>query len=507
MRVLFATVAPLRQTPAGPSSDLASARYRVLIPAQQLARLGHEVQLATIGRDGWPANVRDAQVDVLVVSKSFHAANEELARAMKARGVRVLVDLCDDHFEHPDHGPHFHKLVAVADLVVASTPAMADSVQRHTGRTAVVITDPVEGPRGFPKFSPAFPRLRLAWFGHPSNLRGLVVKSPQLAQLVATMPVELCVVTAAWDDVKPFVAQLAAVDPQRLKVSLVPWSSDATWKALAQCDAVWLPVEESETTAVKSPNRLLESLWAGRWVVADPVPSYLPFADLMPIGKGLVPGIMEALDDPAGAERRIAEAQRRIARSHSAFECGRQWAAAIGDRAERPMRLNLGCGDKILPGYVNVDVVEARAGMKPDVICDLHDLAPFADASADEILSVHVVEHFWRWEIRDVMREWARVLKPGGRMIVECPNILSACQTFLQNPQQFSREDQNGQRTMWVFYGDPKWKDPLMIHRWGYTPDSLKELLSEAGLADVRQEPAQFKLREPRDMRVVGVKR
>jgi hypothetical protein len=60
---------------------------------------------------------------------------------------------------------------------------------------------------------------------------------------------------------------------------------------------------------------------------------------------------------------------------------------------------------------------------------------------------------------------------------------------------------------MWVFYGDPKWKDPLMIHRWGYTPDSLKELLTEVGLADVRQEPAQFKLREPRDMRVVGVKR
>jgi SAM-dependent methyltransferase len=507
MRILFATVAPLRQTPAGPSSDLASARYRVLIPAQQLARLGHEVQLATIGRDGWPANVREASVDVLVVSKSFHAANEELARAMKARGVRVLVDLCDDHFEHPDHGRHFHNLVAIADQVVASTPAMADSVKRHTGRSAVVITDPVEGPRGFPKFSPAFPRLRLAWFGHPSNLRGLVVKSPQLAELVGRMPVTLSLVTAPWDDVKPFVAQLAAVDPQRLKVELVPWSTDATWRTLAQCDAVWLPVEESDTTAVKSPNRLLESLWAGRLVVADPVPSYLPFADLMPIGKGLVPGLVEALDDPSGAERRIGEAQRRIARSHSAFECGRQWAAAIGDRTERPVRLNLGCGDKILPGYVNVDVVEARAGMKPDVICDLHDLAPFADASADEILSVHVVEHFWRWEIRDVMREWARVLKPGGRMIIECPNILSACRTFLENPQQFSREDQNGQRTMWVFYGDPKWKDPLMIHRWGYTADSLKELLSEVGLADVRQEPAQFKLREPRDMRVVGVKR
>ena len=91
-------------------------------------------------------------------------------------------------------------------------------------------------------------------------------------------------------------------------------------------------------------------------------------------------------------------------------------------------------------------------------------------------------------------------------MIIECPNLLSACRTFLENPLQYSREDQNGQRTMWVFYGDPGWKDPLMIHRWGYTPDSLKALLAEVGLAEVRQEPAQFKLREPRDMRIVGIK-
>ncbi len=45
-----------------------------------------------------------------------------------------------------------------------------------------------------------------------------------------------------------------------------------------------------------------------------------------------------------------------------------------------------------------------------------------------------------------------------------------------------------------------------MIHRWGYTPESLGEILRAQGLSDVRQEAAQFKLREPRDMRVVAVK-
>src|SRR5688500_2160190 len=172
-------------------------------------------------------------------------------------------------------------------------------------------------------------------------------------------------------------------------------------------------------------------------------------------------GATALLEDAAGVERRVAQAQRRSARVHSAFACGAAWARALGDADARPLRLNLGCGDKILPGYVNVDVVEARAGVKPDVICDLHDLSPFASDSADEILSVHVIEHFWRWEVADIVREWVRVLKPGGRMVVECPNLAAACTEFLEKPEESAFDDKRCQRSMWVLYGDPAWKDPL----------------------------------------------
>lgn len=91
-------------------------------------------------------------------------------------------------------------------------------------------------------------------------------------------------------------------------------------------------------------------------------------------------------------------------------------------------------------------------------------------------------------------------------MILECPNLASACEEFLKDPDVYSREGKEGQRTMWVFYGDPSWKDPYMIHRWGYTPNSLKRLMEVVGLSDVKQEQAEYKLREPRDMRVAGVK-
>ena len=170
------------------------------------------------------------------------------------------------------------------------------------------------------------------------------------------------------------------------------------------------------------------------------------------------------------------------------------------------MKLNLGCGDKIIEGYVNVDVVESRLGKKPDVICDLHALTPFEDASADEIMAIHVVEHFWRWEVVDILKEWTRVLKPGGKMVLEAPNLISACQAVLVDPDQASLPGLEGQRSMWVLYGDPRWQDPLMVHRWGYTPRSLAQVMHQAGLTELRQEPAQFKLREPRDMRITGVK-
>ena len=59
------------------------------------------------------------------------------------------------------------------------------------------------------------------------------------------------------------------------------------------------------------------------------------------------------------------------------------------------IKLNLGCGDKILNGFINVDIVSERAGKQPDINCDVKNLTVFPNDYADEILAVHVVDHLW----------------------------------------------------------------------------------------------------------------
>ena len=59
------------------------------------------------------------------------------------------------------------------------------------------------------------------------------------------------------------------------------------------------------------------------------------------------------------------------------------------------LKLNLGCGDKILPGYINIDTVSERKAKKPDVIADIRDLKTIKTEIDDEILTVHVIEHFF----------------------------------------------------------------------------------------------------------------
>lgn len=74
------------------------------------------------------------------------------------------------------------------------------------------------------------------------------------------------------------------------------------------------------------------------------------------------------------------------------------------------IKLHLGCGHIRLPGYVNIDIMPAKAA---DLVADLRAL-PYPDSSVDVVYSCAAIEHLGRREWIGALREWSRILRPGA---------------------------------------------------------------------------------------------
>lgn len=166
------------------------------------------------------------------------------------------------------------------------------------------------------------------------------------------------------------------------------------------------------------------------------------------------------------------------------------------------VHLNIGCGKKLWPGFVNIDFPGNWSGKKPDVECDIRTL-PFDDGYADTAWAIHVVEHIQRWETLDLLKEWHRVLKDGGLMVVEVPCLDRVIKQFVDAFN--SREPVNPQTTMWRLYGDPAYKDEHMVHKWCFSANELMQLMADAGYSNIVAGNPEY--HHPLvDMRVTGTK-
>jgi predicted SAM-dependent methyltransferase len=87
----------------------------------------------------------------------------------------------------------------------------------------------------------------------------------------------------------------------------------------------------------------------------------------------------------------------------------------------RPAKLNIGCGDHPLPGWLNSD---CDAIMPPGALyLDAARPFPLASGSFDFIFSEHMIEHVPLAGAVNMLRECHRILRPGGRIRIATPRL------------------------------------------------------------------------------------
>ena len=84
------------------------------------------------------------------------------------------------------------------------------------------------------------------------------------------------------------------------------------------------------------------------------------------------------------------------------------------------VKLNLGSRNRAIPGFLGMDI-DKHEGV--DIVGDISDLSRHADISVSEIYSSHVLEHFPHTKTVEVLKEWHRVLEPGGILYVAVPDF------------------------------------------------------------------------------------
>lgn len=346
LRVAWLSTEAPDKTARGFTSTRASLRYRMTIPVAALQRLGCDSSIVVLlpGANRRALLTRLQGVDAVVIGKVMIPPERleqeapallQLVAELSSAGSRVLADFSDNTFVIPLRGAVDRSLANLVDAAVTSTPALAERVREETQAPVVVITDPVEGERGELRV-PSVPRaapLKLLWFGHWTNFPTLHLAWQQLEPLVAETPLDLTILSTPGAEREGQASEIGA-RWRRVGSScrFRAWSVQAVFEALRDCDAVIIPSDPHDPQkAVKSPNRFAESVWAGRFVIAHPLPAYEPFSDCGWVGADLAEGVRWLLARPEEAAARVRTGQARVAAAHTPEAIGRAWKATIED--------------------------------------------------------------------------------------------------------------------------------------------------------------------------------
>lgn len=143
------------------------------------------------------------------------------------------------------------------------------------------------------------------------------------------------------------------------------------------------------------------------------------------------------------------------------------------------LKLHLGCGTLVLPGWVNIDL-----HTQADVRTDVTSLHMYAADSVDKIYTSHMIEHLHPFDLQKGLAEWLRVLKPAGILMVRCPYANFHLQRWLDATDEARYDLQTGLRNA-ILGHHKSYDQPGHIHQNLFSAGLLKIYLAEAGFVGI----------------------
>lgn len=260
----------------GDNPILASYRLRVSVPAPHL---GLDYKIGSYGKVSFLYKHGESVVP--------------LAENARERGLRVVYDVVNDHFDGP-HAEEYFGAIKNAHAITCASEWMARRIAERAGRQSVVVPDPYETP----ELEPECAGRNVLWFGHAANLSSaldavdavvMAGGNPRICTNVAHPQVEL-------------------------------WTQENERRELDDCAVVLLTGNNPGASA----NRVLKAIRSGRFVVAQDVESWRELADFIHIGD-YQQGIEWALQNRKQACEKVRAGQEWIRDRFSPEAIGAQW--------------------------------------------------------------------------------------------------------------------------------------------------------------------------------------
>jgi predicted SAM-dependent methyltransferase len=166
-------------------------------------------------------------------------------------------------------------------------------------------------------------------------------------------------------------------------------------------------------------------------------------------------------------------------------------------------KLNIGCGHRTIEGYDNVDINSDLPNLT--YVAPLDNI-PKPDGYYDEVFASHCIEHVSFENGIKALREWYRILKDGGKVIIDTPNIERNIRLYLDGerwendfyhltPQEQERLMLNGEpnKTLWLNFKVFSTDHPYDTHYINYDGSLLTDVCKMVGFREasvVQVEPS-----------------